>query len=449
MKTYLLIILIVLAACSSKQESEFDLIISNVNIIDGTGSGIKTGQNVYLKGNIIHSINSEEILQSENVIDGAGKYLIPGLFDCHAHTSDYQEDFPKFIHFGVTSVFITGGSTCTNEYYREMREMGNQDSLAAPRVFHTSQHFIMEGSHPVRTYSSSNWREGETVFYLKDTLQIESLVKEVSKYPIKGIKLTIEEGPMPPPIPRMPQEFINKVVTEAKKNNTKVYVHISDNIELEMALEAKINNFIHFTGVDLDFVRDKEMVALIYQTDVSWVTTLMIDKSFIYPLKPEWVYETEIKNIYHPKEFDGVNSPSEKEKAKNYLRFFESAYGLDDPSLENIIGFQVDDIKTLYENGVNMVLGTDTGNTYIFHGHSLHEEMQLLEMGGMKPIDIIKMGTYNAAKMMDVLDELGSIEEGKIADMILLDKNPLDAIKNTLTINTIFKNGKIQKRLSE
>jgi len=446
MKYTYLIIFIFIIGCANSPKKEYDHIISNVNLIDGTGTMLKSNVNVYIKDGRIDLIDKTEVSSNETVIDGTNKYLIPGLFDCHTHTTNFQRDFPKFIHYGVTSIFVTGGSTCTNEYYKEMREIGNQDSIAAPRVFHTSQHFIMEGSHPVRTYSSSNWREGKTVFYLKDTLQIESLVKEVSQYPIQGIKLTIEEGPMPPPIPRMPQEFINKVVTEAKKNNTKVFVHISDNIELNMALEAKINNIIHFTGVDIDFERDKEMVELIYQSEVSWVTTLMLDKSFIYPLHPEWVNQTEIKEIYNIEEFGNITSQSEIERAKKFLEFFKFDYGLTNPTLENIITFQVEDIKTLYQNGVNMVLGTDTGNNYIFHGHSLHEEMQLLEMGGMKPIDIIKMGTYNAAKMMDILDELGTIEEGKIADMILLDKNPLESIKNTLSINTVFKNGIIQRR---
>lgn len=447
MKYTYLIIFIFIIGCTKSPKKKYDHIISNVNLIDGTGTMLQSNVNVYIKDGKIDLIDHTEVNKKETIIDGTDKYLIPGLFDCHTHSGNYQIDFPKFIHYGVTSIFITGGSTCTNEYYKEMREIGNQDSIAAPRVFHTSQHFIMEGSHPVRTYSSSNWREGKTVFYLKDTLQIESLVKEVSKYPIQGIKLTIEEGPMPPPIPRMPQEFINKVVTEARKNNTKVFVHISDNVELSMALEAKINNIIHFTGVDLDFARDKDMIEQIYQSEVSWVTTLMLDKSFIYPLHPEWVYQTEIKDIYNPEEYINLTNQSEIEKANEMIDFFETDYGLKNPTLEDIIAFQVDDIQTLYENGVNMVLGTDTGNTYIFHGHSLHEEMQLLELGGMKPIDIIKMGTHNAAKMMDVLDELGTIEKGKIADMILLDKNPLESINNTLSINTVFKNGIIQKRI--
>lgn len=449
MKYTCLLIFIFIIACSKSPDKKYDVVISNVNLIDGTGTPLKSNVNVSIKDERILLIDKTEVNKEETVIDGTNKYLIPGLFDCHTHTNNFQLDFPKFIHFGVTSIFVTGGSTCTNEYYKNMREMGNQDSLAAPRVFHTSQHFIREGSHPVRTYPSSNWREGETVFYLKDTLQIESLVKEVSQYPIQGIKLTIEEGPMPPPVPRMPQEFINKVVTEARKNNTKVFVHISDNIELGMALDAKINNILHFMGVNLDFTRDKEMIEQIYQSDVSWVTTLMLDKSFIYPLHPEWINQTEIKHLYDSEEFSNITSPSEIKKAKEYLDFFTYDYGMKNPTLEKIMAFQVEDIKTLYANGVNMVLGTDTGNRYIFHGYSLHEEMQLLEMGGMKPLDIIKMGTHNAAKMMDVLDELGTIEKGKIADMILLDKNPLVSIKNTLSINTVFRNGIIQKRIQQ
>jgi imidazolonepropionase-like amidohydrolase len=99
------------------------------------------------------------------------------------------------------------------------------------------------------------------------------------------------------------------------------------------------------------------------------------------------------------------------------------------------------------KNGVNMVLGTDTGNSLILPGYSLHEEMQLLELGGIEPIDIIKMGTHNAAKMMKVEENLGSIEEGKLADFILLNENPLEAIRNTLSIEKVVKNGKIQHRI--
>lgn len=450
MKQLILIFFLVgISACSLDKHPEFDLIIANVNLIDGAGSAMQNGVNVYIKDHLIQAIDSEVIKQGEHVIDATGKYLMPGLFDCHVHTNNYSADFPRLIHFGVTSVFIPGGGTCTDQYFEEMRDQGSQDSIPAPRVFHTSQHFTLEGRHPVKTYSSSNWQEGESVYFLRDTLQIERLVKKVAQQPIQGIKLTIEEGPYPPLVERMPQVFINKVSKEALKNGTAVFAHVSDNIELQMAIEAGIKNLLHFTGVDLDFERDKTLVEQIYHDSISWVTTLMLDKSMLYPNNPDWIEQSDIKNIYDPEEFEKIHDPAFIFRATEYIKYFQEYYNFENPSLKDVITFQVEDLMELYKNGVNLVLGTDTGNDFIFPGHSLHEEMQLLELGGMKPLDIIKMGTLNAAKMMKVDQDLGSIEVGKKADLILLDKNPLISISNTLTINAVIKNGEIQKRIIE
>ena len=434
-------------SCSKKHKIEYDLVIMNVNLIDGTGANLISNINVYIKDEKIYVIDTTKLQYVNKVIDGTGKYLIPGLFDGHAHTSNYEEDFPRFIHFGVTSIFCTAGSKTTNAYFAEMRKMGEQDSLPAPRVFHTSQHFTMEGRHPVKAYPQGNWIEGETVFYLRDTLQIEALVKQVSKFPIEGIKLTIEDGPTPPFVERIPQAFINKVVKEAKKNGTTVFAHISDNVELAMALKAGINHFVHYTGIDLDFVRDKAMIDTIYEKNTSWVTTMMLDKSFVYALYPEWSAKIEEISLFNPAEVSMLRDSSVIEEARQYTKMLQDYYGIQNPNLENIIKPYVEEMIILNKNGVNMVLGTDTGNRFIFPGYSMHEEMQMMELGGVEPLQVIKMATYNPAKMLKILDTHGTIEEGKFADMILLDKNPLKSIKNTLSINKVFKNGKIQKRL--
>ncbi|WP_422083061.1 amidohydrolase family protein [Ulvibacterium sp.] len=449
MKNVFFATLLLLLSCSSEEDSEFDLVISKVNLIDGTGAGLQENVNIRIKGNRIVAIDTDELGQKTHVIDGTGKFLIPGLFDCHVHTSSYERDFPRFIHFGVTSIFITGGGLCTDSYYEEMRNIGNQDSLPAPKVFHTSQHFTMEGRHPVKTYGSSMWQERKTVFFLRDTLQIERLVERVAQQPILGIKLTIEDGPHPPLVERMPQEFINKVQKEADKNGLEVFVHVSDNVELQMAMDANIRNIVHFTGVDLDFQRDDDLVNKIYGDSISWVTTLMLDKSFLYPLHPEWIEEQKIQEVYDKDYFLAMENPGFVFRAESYLMDLQDYMKRDNIELRDVMAFQVEDIQELYKNGVNMVLGTDTGNDFILPGYSLHEEMQLLEMGGMDPMDILKMGTLNAATMMKAADKLGSIETGKIANMVLLDKNPLDSIKNTLEIHMVIKNGVVQKRITE
>nr|WP_299339646.1 amidohydrolase family protein [Allomuricauda sp.] len=442
----ILIIVVLVFSCRPERSIEYDLVISNVNIIDGTGNPLQEAISVGIKDGKIKALAKELKGGATTVLDGSGKYLIPGLFDCHIHTIDYQKDFPKFVHYGVTSVFITGGSLCTDAYYAEMRKHGEQDSIPSPRVFHTSQHFSMEGRHPSKTYPSNTWRDGESIFYLKDTLQIEGLVQRVAQYPNTGIKLTIEDGPAPPFVERMPMKFVEKTVKEGEKYGLEVFAHVSDNIELEMAIRAGVQNLVHFTGIDID-QKDSlqiELLAEFRKRDPSWITTMMIDKSFIYPLHPEWFtsetllpeYKTQAKRV----------TQKSKWFATAYLNRYKESYGLNDDDLPALMTPQVRDIQYLYDRGFNMVLGTDIGGDFNFQGHSLHEEMQLLEMGGMSPLEILKMGTINAAKMLRVDDELGSIEVGKLADMILLDRNPLEAIEHTLTIHTVIKNGKIQQR---
>jgi len=446
---FFFITLIFLSGCNKKQSFDYDLAISNVNLIDGTGSQLQKNVTIGIRDGKIIEIDSVAIGKAKMSIDGSGKFLIPGLFDCHVHTADYKLDFPRFVHYGVTSVFITGGSLCTDEYYTAMRLQANQDSIPAPNVFHTSQHFSMEGRHPSKTYATNNWRDGESIFFLKDTLQIEELLKKVAQNPILGIKLTIEDGPAPPFVERMPQEFINKTVKEASKYDLEVYAHVSDNTELEMAIRGGVQNIVHFTGVNID-PQDSIQTGLIEQLskrNPSWVTTLMIDKSFLYPLHPEWFDLKEMLTDY--RQMKNEITPKSIEIAKMYLEFIKEEYGLEESSLSALMKPQVEDIQYLNDLGINMVLGTDAGNDLNYHGYSLHEEMQLLEFGGMKPLDIIKMGTLNAAKMMKTENSRGSIEVGKFADMVLLDRNPLESISNSLSINTVLKNGVIQKRITE
>ena len=443
-----LILLLVVSGCESEPQETFDLVISNVNVIDGRGTPLKQNMHIGIKDGVIKLIDTLRINQRENNLDATGKYIIPGLFDAHVHTNNYETDFEKFIHFGITSIFIPGGSKASNSYYRAMRTLAAQDSKPAPRVYHTSQHFTMEGRHPVKTYPNGNWVEGETVYYLRDTLQIAQLVAKVAKDSIAGIKLTIEEGPTPPFVTRMPQAFVNKVASEAKKYNLPVFAHVSDNIELRMALEAGINNIIHFTGVDFDPEQEKSLTDSIIKRNISWVTTLMLDKRSVYPLYPKWVEKVEALGVYPKQLTDQLKEADAINRARSYMQLAGEFYKLKEPDITGIITPQVKIIKAFYSKGVNMVLGTDTGNTFIFPGYSLHEEMQLLESGGMAGTDIIRMGTYNAAKMLQVADSLGTLEEGKLADMILLNKNPLQSISNTLTINMVIKNGKVQRRIS-
>ena len=214
-----------------------------------------------------------------------------------------------------------------------------------------------------------------------------------------------------------------------------------------MAIKAGVQNLVHFTGVNIDHQNSihLEWIESLKDRDASWVTTLMIDKALLYPAHPEWFEDKDMLPVY--RNMKRELSSEQIERANFLIQLFKVEYGLKESSLIAFMEHHVEDIQFLYNSGINMVLGTDTGNKFNFHGYSLHEEMQLLELGGMNPLDIIKMGTLNAAKMMESDNKLGSIEIGKLADMILLDKNPLESISHSLSINHVIKNGIVQKRM--
>ena len=449
MKALSVIFLLVFISYACNRNLLYDLAIQNVTIIDGTGEPPQPNRTILIQNGLIKKLIpfGSEKFKSIKQIDATGKYVIPGLIDAHAHPNPIDTTFPQFIQFGVTSIMVPGCSVCTDEYNALMRQKAENHQIPAPRVFHTSQHFSMEGKHPQKTYPSPNWQHRKSIYFLTDTPSIETYVEEITNKSNIGIKVTIEDGPGPPIVPRIPQEFLNKIVKEAAKYDLEVFGHISDNEEWHMADQAGIQNLVHFVAIDIDFDRDAQLVQNLLDREVSWVTTLMLDKSFLYPIHPDWYNNPLVWNYFNREQINFWTSPERKDVVDLYISILQRDYGIQDPTLENVSGPLAADLKRLYDLGINICLGTDTGNDFIFPGYSLHEEMQLMALGGNDAIDIIRMATLNSAKMLQVAHELGSIEEGKKADFVILHKNPLDDIRHSLSIDKVFKHGVEQKRM--
>ncbi len=424
-------------------QGTYDMVVENVTLIDGTGAPPQTQANVYVRDGRVAAISTgSRSGRASSVVDGSGRFLIPGLIDAHAHPFPIARTFPQFAHFGVTSILIPGCGDCSNENLARTRELAASGSIPAPRVFHTSQHFTMVGRHPVKTYPGPKWVEGETVYYLRTTDDAERFVAEVARQPIVGIKLTIEDGPAPPFVETIPTEFVEAVVEAAHRHDLRVLAHVSTIEHVRIAETAGADDILHFVGVDIDWDTDLEMIQRLRQRDPSWVTTLMIDKSFLYPANAEWLQAAIATGQYRPSELEelpGAESPRVSPKILAQL------YGISDPTLENVMRPQLEDLRQLHGMGFNLVAGTDTGNDYIFAGLSLHEEMELLGMV-FSPTEVIPMATSNAARILGAADELGTIEVGKWADMLLLDRDPLQDIRNTRSIVNVFKAGQLLER---
>jgi imidazolonepropionase-like amidohydrolase len=422
----------------------YDLAIANVTVIDGTGGPAHPGATVYVRdGRIAAIAKGADGAAAAKVIDGTGKYLIPGLFDAHAHPFPIEENFPRFVHYGVTSILITGCSDCTNENLARARALGEDDAMASPRVFHTSQHFTMEGRHPVKTYPSPKWVEGETVFFMREPGDAAGYVEKVAQQPIVGIKVTIEDGPTPPRVEMIPVELVAAIVEAAHARDLKVFAHVSSIEGVRTADAAGADHLLHFVGVDIDWERDREVIERLRKRSPSWVTTLMIDKRFFYPTRPDWIEEVRASGVFDSDEITGL---LDKRPAEEWIDMLRRIYGVDEPTLDSVIEPQVEDLRELQARGFNLVVGSDTTNDFILPGLSVHEEMELLARG-FEPAQILRMATRNAAEMLGVLDDQGTLEVGKRADMVLLDRNPLEDIRHTRSIRAVFKDGREQARI--
>ncbi|WP_162052268.1 amidohydrolase family protein [Pontibacter pamirensis] len=438
--------------------NEYDLVIENVGLIDGTGSALQEKASLYVRDGKIALITKIPLrhVVPKITIDGTGKFIIPGLIEAHAHPSeidvdsvarkDFPHSFKTMIHYGVTSAVLLGSANGGYALMKELQESSNNGSMVAPRIHYSSPILTIEGGHPVKMYPSDKWIDGQTIYYLKETTPISSIIREAKANRAIGMKIVVEDGPMPPFGDRMADDLVKKVVEEAHAAEVPVYAHVSDMEEVKICVAAGVDNLVHFTCVRINWDTDRETIEKMRNSETSWVTTLMLLKSLVYyRLHPEWLERPEITRVYNRSYIEGLKSPAMDVQGKNILK---GMAGSDTLSLEAVVTPVVQDLMKVQEMGVNVVLGTDVGgDRFILPGLSMHEEMELMQMGGMEPLHIIRMATFNGAKMLGIDKEIGTLEEGKFADFVLLAKNPLQDITNTLTIEKVFKGGKEQARL--
>ncbi len=447
-------LLLLLVACKTPKEKEkelvskVDLAITNVTLIDGTGSEAQENVSVLINdGRIIGILQNENSVEAESIINGKGKYLIPGLFDNHIHigydSTKFSSQMEQLIHFGVTTILIPGAD---NGKLLTFKKLIKEKALTAPNIYHTSLMTTMEGKHPMKTYGAENYTDGININLIKDTADVQRIVNQAVADKAIAIKLMIEDGPGPPFVERIPEPLVAAISNAAEENKLDFFAHVSDMDEVKIAAKYKVDALMHYAGVQVSWETDKETIEQLIDNKSSWVTTSMIGKSFHYPLHKEWTQRLEF-DVYDEDQTDYFSDADGTLEAEARA-VMKDMLGSDQIPMQAMMTPTLTNLKKMFDMGLNVVVGTDVrGRPYILPGISVHEEMEMLAMGGFTAEEIIRCATLNAARMLKIDKDYGTLEAGKIADMILLDKNPLEDITNTLTINTVWKNGKEQPRI--
>ncbi|PSC78175.1 amidohydrolase family protein [Mammaliicoccus sciuri] len=402
------------------------MIIKNINLIDGTGKDIQRGIDIKVENHVISEIGSN--LNGDNIIEGNGQYLLPGIIDSHVHvmlemeplerrlSTPFSYNFYKAINHlkrtvdaGVTTVRDALGADLG------LKEAVNDGLILGPRLQISVNALTITGGH-----GDSYTKSGIQLPILQDGYpglpsgicdgvnEVRKKAREMLRAGADVLKVHATGGVTSatdhPDYTQFSLEELKVIVEEAQfRNNRKVMAHAQGLQGVKQCIEAGIHSIEH--GIYLD----DEAVQLMKKKEMYLVPTLLAPLSVIEFAEELGMSENSIK------------------KSKQVMQD------------------HIDSFKKAHQAGVKIAMGTDAG---VFkHGTNLRE-LELMVEHGMTEMEAIVSSTKTAAECLGYDDDLGTIEVGKKADFIILDQNPLEDIKvlrDPNKIKVVSIDGKIVK----
>ena len=402
-------------SCSKAYNDEL-LAIVNVNIIPMDSERILESQTLIVEKTKIIKIGPSSLVKipkSAQIIDGKDKFLVPGLMDMHVHLE--ESDLQLFLANGVTTVRNLNG----DETHLELRRKVAQREILGPKIY---------TSGPLISGSEINWKIKAVP---KSQEDVKNIVKEQRKLGYDFIKAY--DG--------LTKEIYDALIEEAKKQNIKVVGHIPKEVSLSGVLKAGQASIEHIEkivkdhfGSEYDFEKAKKVSEMIKLSGTFVCPTVALQENYYLNshgkfLKnldnPEMVYvNSEIMKWWKSQTTPQNNSPALNKRYKDFYNF------------------QLKLTKLLLDNNVPLLAGTDTPNLGMVPGFSIHEELRNMVAAGLSTYKALETATSNAAFFLGKENEIGLVKEGMLADLVLLEKNPLVNISNSKTISGVIVQGK-------
>jgi imidazolonepropionase-like amidohydrolase len=408
------------------------LVLQSATLIDGTGTPPKTDAVIIIYNNKIIAVtnqtnyqynssfnDSNKSLTNQRVLNLTGKYIMPGLFDMHAHIAGVRKNsydqatsenmLEMLLNYGVTTVRNPGGPTNESAYLRDEVLNGN---LSGPEIF-TAGRLL-------------NTREFPVPFVEKQVTTDEEVREEVRNQAAAGVDyVKLYVG--------LKSDLVKAAVDEAHRQGTKVIGHLyltswtdAANLGIDFLThgvpvspfllpedEQRIFNsagggpFDHSLWldlVDLDSIEIRNMIESLVQNQIPVDPTLSIYEAIFVR--------------------QSLGDPQNEQRWSKFLQL----------------------TKMMHDRGVKILSGTDIPNFELVPGESLHHELELLVEAGINTSDVIKIATRNGAEALDLMNQTGTLEPGKQADILILSANPIEDIENSKRIDAVISNGMIIER---
>ncbi|GAB3714425.1 amidohydrolase family protein [Spirosoma flavus] len=431
------------------------VLLTNGNLVDVETGKVREGMSLLIENGLIRKIGKRITPPTgATVVDATGKWLMPGLIDSHIHLFQsgglytrpdginltkyrpYETErqwlrdnmgdlLRRYLACGITTVIDVGGPL----YQYAFRDRFNQQ-VTSPQILLTGplistyqpEAFKIEDTPILKANTPEEAREQvrKQLPYKPDFIKIWYIVRGVG---------TGEET----------QAMVKAAIDESHKNGLKVAIHTQELLAAKLGVKFGADYLVHSPE---DGLVDDELIALMKQRNVSYNPTMVVVggiKGFFTDSRKLSTYEFTRANPYVLGSLYDIKHLPElalKKRMDDYLN--GPAFAARQASRDSIVRAN---LIRVWKAGVNVVTGTDAGNPGTFHGTSYIDELRAMQSAGLSNADLLKASTINAARILGKEGQIGSLTEGKWANVLVLSQNPLTDIATLARIETVVNRG--------
>jgi imidazolonepropionase-like amidohydrolase len=458
--------LLVFAALSYSQS----LVLTHVTVIDATGAAPKPDMTVVIQAGRIADIGKRvSVPKDAQTVDATGKFLIPGLWDMHAHPHR-PDDNTLLIANGVTGARVMGGLP----WYHEMREQIQKGNIIGPRMTIASR--LLDGPDPSQPAApkagdeaglSKEWAEvmaggRPRSLYVANAADAHQVILQSKQDGAEFVK--IHDG--------LSREAYFALANESKKQGLTFVGHIPLDVSPEEASDAGQKSIEHSMGILVACSTHEEALrkataalaslpapqraARLETIQRETLETFSEQKAKAlaarFAKNHTWQCPTLTSRYSTRQRAERSASTVKYIPASVRARWQRALDATPEPSPEEQGLARMLDQKLLavldmmHRAGVPFLAGTDIGSAYLIPGFSLHSELTDLVEAGFTPLQALQSATRDAARFSGQEKDWGTVQKGKLADLVLLNANPLENIGNTRQISAVVVNGKMLDR---
>ena len=433
-------------------------LIRNARVFVGDGRIVDPGSVLVSNGTIAgvyEGAGPEAASLKAEIVEASGKTVMPGLIDVHVHMGapggmyadpkDFMSEhisergLAQYLYSGVTTVKSTGDTLDSSIALR--KRVADGDLLGA-ELFVSGPLFTTEGGHGTEYFS---WLEGpakvaaeeQFVRTPKSSDQAREQVRQLKIAGVDAIKAVLETGRTGMLFARMDLAMFRAVVEESTQERLPASVHTGNARDVEDAVDAGAASIEH--GSFSDAIPDA-VFAKMAKNGVAYDPTLSVLEAMreFSAGRTDLLRRSLVQQAVSQKLLTGTAAAMKEAKSTNA----ERAAGID-----GAIRIAQDNLRRAWKAGVPLVTGSDAGNMLVFHGPTVHRELQLWVEAGIPPAVALQAATLNAAKLLRADQRIGLIAAGKDANLLVVDGDPTREISATERISMVVLKGERIRRV--